>query len=37
MTTGSTLNAATRCFKEAGASRVGAQVLSSKVWDSYKN
>ena len=30
MTTGSTLNAAARCLKEAGASSVGAIVLSRK-------
>ena len=34
MTTGSTLNAAARCLKEAGAGKVGALVLCRKMWDS---
>ena len=34
MTTGSTLNAASRCLKEAGAGKVGALVLCRKMWDS---
>jgi predicted amidophosphoribosyltransferase len=34
MTSGSTLNAAARCFKEAGADKVGALVLCRKMWDS---
>ena len=33
MTTGSTLNAETRCLKEAGASSVGTLVLGRKMWD----
>jgi ComF family protein len=36
MTTGSTLNAAARCIKEAGASSVGALVLGRKMWDSFE-
>ena len=34
MTTGSTLNAAARCLKEAGAAKAGALVLCRKMWDS---
>ncbi|MDE0793406.1 MAG: phosphoribosyltransferase family protein [SAR324 cluster bacterium] len=34
MTSGSKLNAAARCFKEAGAGKVGALVLCRKMWDS---
>ena len=37
MTTGSKLNAAARCPKEAGASSVGALVLSRKMWDSFED
>ncbi|MBT4015722.1 MAG: ComF family protein [Deltaproteobacteria bacterium] len=37
MTTGSTLNAAARCLKEAGASSVGALVLGRKMWDSFED
>ena len=37
MTTGSTLNAAARCLKEAGANQVGALVLGSKMWDSFED
>jgi predicted amidophosphoribosyltransferase len=37
MTTGSTLNAAARCLKEAGANQVGALVLGRKMWDSFED
>lgn len=33
MTTGSTLNAAAHCLKEAGADRVGALVLCRRIWE----
>jgi ComF family protein len=36
MTTGSTLNVAARCVKEAGANRVGALVLCRKMWDTLE-
>ena len=35
MTTGSMLNVAARCLKEAGASSVDAFVLGRKMWDSF--
>ena len=37
MTTGSMLNAAARCLKEAGASSVGVLVLGRKMWDSFED
>ena len=37
MTTGSTLNAAARCLKEAGASSVGALVLGRRMWDTVED
>ena len=38
ITTGSTtLNAAARCLKEAGASSVGALVLGRKMWDLFED
>jgi predicted amidophosphoribosyltransferase len=37
MTTGSTLNAAARCLKEAGASSVGALVLGRRMWDAVED
>ena len=36
MTTGSKLNAAARCLKEAGASSVGALVLGGRMWDTVE-
>ena len=37
MTTGSTLNAAARCLKEAGVCSVGALELCRKMWDSFED
>ena len=37
MTTGSTLNAAARCLKEAGASSVAALVLGRRMWDTVED
>ena len=37
MTTGSTLNIAARCLKEASASSVSALVLGRKMWDSFED
>ena len=37
MTTGSTLNVAARCLKEADASSVGVLVLGRKMWDSFED
>jgi predicted amidophosphoribosyltransferase len=37
MTTGSTLNAAARCLKEAGVSSVGALVLGRRMWDTVED
>ena len=37
MTTGSTLNAAARCLKEASVSSVRALVLGGKMWDSFED
>ena len=37
MTTGSTLNAAARCLKEASVSSVRALVLGWKMWDSFED
>ena len=35
MTSSSLLNADARCFKEAGAGKVGALVLCSKMWNCH--
>ena len=37
MTTGSTLSAAARCLKEAGASSVAALVLGRRKWDTVED
>ena len=37
MKTGSALNAAARCLKEAGTSSIGALVLGRKMWDSFED